>query len=167
MFSKSLLAQSRTLTASLKARNSLSSVVLSRHVSSGKLSMPLQWQRSLSTSLALRNDESRYEERGSRYEERGSRFEERGSKPRGFRRPVVPSGTLYIGNLPYSITEEELRQSFMEFGEIVRLSLGVFLRAASKYLREVLTGRTRCRDHARGYEPGVRPHSIFQRGRGE
>jgi len=110
MFSKSLLAQSRTLAASLKARNSLSSVVLSRHVSSGKLSMPLQWQRSLSTSLALRNDESRYDERGS--------------KPRGFRRPVAPSGTLYIGNLPYSITEEELRQSFMEFGEIVRVSLG-------------------------------------------
>jgi nucleolin len=160
MFSKSLLAQSRTLTASLKARNSLSSVVLSRHVSSGKLSMPLQWQRSLSTSLALRNDESRYEERGSRYEERGS-------KPRGFRRPVVPSGTLYIGNLPYSITEEELRQSFMEFGEIVRVSLGVFLRASSKYLREILMGRARCRDHARGYEPGVRAHSIFQRGRGE
>ncbi|KAG0708379.1 hypothetical protein DFH29DRAFT_892200, partial [Suillus ampliporus] len=110
MFSKALLAQSRTLSVSLKARASLSSLALLRHASPGKLSMPLQWQRALSTSLTLRSDESRPGDRDSR--------------PRGFRRAVPPSGTIYIGNLPYSITEEELRQSFAEFGEIVRVSLG-------------------------------------------
>ncbi|KAG1733743.1 hypothetical protein EDB19DRAFT_1639481 [Suillus lakei] len=110
MFSNALLAQSRTLSVSLRARASLSSLVLLRHASPGKLSMPLQLQRALSTSLTLRDDESR--------------FGEQNSKPRGFRRSVPPSGTLYIGNLPYSITEEELRQSFAEFGEIVRVSLG-------------------------------------------
>lgn len=87
----------------------LSSLVLLRHANSGKVSMPLQWQRELSTSLVLRDDESRFGEN---------------SRPRGFRRSVPPSGTLYIGNLPYSITEEELRQSFAEFGEVVRASLG-------------------------------------------
>ncbi|KAG1838592.1 hypothetical protein DFJ58DRAFT_813825 [Suillus subalutaceus] len=110
MFSKALLAQSRTFSVSLGVRASLSSPVLLRHASSGKMSMPLQWQRALSTSLALRDDESR--------------FGGQNSKPRGFRRSVPPSGTLYIGNLPYSITEEELRQSFAEFGEVVRVSLG-------------------------------------------
>ncbi|KAG1740184.1 uncharacterized protein EDB91DRAFT_1133534 [Suillus paluster] len=110
MFSKALLAQSRTLSVSLKARASLSSLVLLRHASPGKLSMPLQWQRALSTSLALRNDEAWHGDRDS--------------KPRGFRRATPPSGTIYIGNLPYAITEEELRQSFAEFGEIVRVSLG-------------------------------------------
>lgn len=109
MFSKAI---SRTLSVSLRAHNSLPSAVLLRQVSFGKLSTPLQWQRTLSTSPALRYEESRYEDRSS--------------KPRGFRKPVAPSGTLFIGNLPYSITEEELRQSFMEFGEIVRVALGVF-----------------------------------------
>ncbi|KAG2127912.1 uncharacterized protein EDB93DRAFT_1096290 [Suillus bovinus] len=110
MFSKALLAQSRTLSVSLRARASPFSLALLRHANSGKLSMPSQWQRALSTSSALRDD--------------GSRFGDQNSKPRGFRRSVPPSGTLYIGNLPYSITEEELRQSFAEFGEIVRVSLG-------------------------------------------
>jgi nucleolin len=82
--------------------------------------MPLQWQRELSTSLVLRDDESRFGEN---------------SRPRGFRRSVPPSGTLYIGNLPYSITEEELRQSFAEFGEVVRASLGVFFCAGLKCSR--------------------------------
>ncbi|OAX37378.1 RNA-binding domain-containing protein [Rhizopogon vinicolor AM-OR11-026] len=102
--------------------------------------MSLQLQRGLSTSLALRSDESQYEDsparsfRNDRYEDRSSkprefrseesRYGDRDSKPRSFRRPVSPSGTLYIGNLPYAITEEELRQSFMEFGEIVRVTLG-------------------------------------------
>ncbi|KAG1853835.1 hypothetical protein C8R48DRAFT_661202 [Suillus tomentosus] len=110
MFSKALLAQSRMFSVSLGARASHSSLALLRHASSGKVSMPLQWQRALSTSVALRDEESR--------------FGDQNSKSRGFRRSVPPSGTLYIGNLPYSITEEELRQSFSEFGEIVRVSLG-------------------------------------------
>ncbi|KAG1775710.1 hypothetical protein EV702DRAFT_1180266 [Suillus placidus] len=110
MFSKALLAQSRTFSVTLRTHASFSSLALLRHASSGKVSMPLQWQRALSTSLTLRDDEPR--------------FGEQNSKPRGFRRSVPPSGTLYIGNLPYSITEDELRQSFAEFGEIVRVSLG-------------------------------------------
>ncbi|KAG2131685.1 hypothetical protein DEU56DRAFT_902485 [Suillus clintonianus] len=118
MFSKALLAQSRTLSVSLKARASLSPLVLLRHASPGKLSMPLQWQRSLSTSLALRDDESWPSDRSS--------------KPRGFRRNVSPSGTLYVGNLPYSVTEDELRQSFAEFGEIVRVSLGTSAEGMSR-----------------------------------
>lgn len=112
MFSKALLAQSRTFSVSLRARASLSSLALLRHASSGKVSMPLQWQRALSTSLVLRDDESQ--------------FGGQNSRQRGFRRSVPPSGTLYIGNLPYAITEEELRQCFEAFGEIVRVSLGVF-----------------------------------------
>src|SRR6267154_4415461 len=127
MFSKALLAQSRTLSVSLKARASFSSLVLLRHASPKKLSMPLQWQRALSTSLALRSEESRPDDYNP--------------KPRGFRRSNPPSGTIYIGNLPYSVTEEELRESFAEFGEIVRVALGVFFRAALVFLRKFLTVR--------------------------
>ncbi|MCP5420783.1 MAG: RNA-binding protein [Gammaproteobacteria bacterium] len=30
---------------------------------------------------------------------------------------------IYVGNLPYSITEEELRSSFSEFGEVSSVNL--------------------------------------------
>ncbi len=30
---------------------------------------------------------------------------------------------LYVGNLPYSVTEDQLRQSFGEFGEVSSVSL--------------------------------------------
>lgn len=162
MFSKSLLAQSRTLCASLKARNSLS-VVLLRHASSGKLSMPLQFQRTLSTSLALRSEESRYEDRSSR--------------SRGFRKPVAPSGTLYVGNLPYSITEDELRRAFSEFGEIVRVALGMFFFSPPSsfffsalrlgYFCELCLRVVRYRDNAGRDEPRVCAHSIFHCGGSE
>ncbi|KAG2078339.1 RNA-binding domain-containing protein [Suillus decipiens] len=118
MFSKALLAQSRTFSASLRARATLSSLALLPHASPGKVSTALQWHRALSTSLALHDDEPR--------------FGDRNSRQRGFRRNVPPSGTLYIGNLPFSITEEELRQSFAEFGEVVRVSLGTTPEGASR-----------------------------------
>lgn len=53
-----------------------------------------------------------------------SRFGGQNSKPRGFRRSVPPSGTLFVGNLPYAISEAELKECFASFGEIVRVSLG-------------------------------------------
>lgn len=30
---------------------------------------------------------------------------------------------IYVGQLPYSVTEEELREMFLEFGEVTKLNL--------------------------------------------
>jgi RNA recognition motif-containing protein len=41
-----------------------------------------------------------------------------------FRRSVPPSETLYVGNLPYSTDENELREKFSTFGELVDVRVG-------------------------------------------
>lgn len=38
-----------------------------------------------------------------------------------------PTDTIYVGSLPYTATEADLRQVFEPFGPLVRISIGMYL----------------------------------------
>jgi len=45
-----------------------------------------------------------------------------------FRRSIPPSSTVWIGNLPYSSDESELRDLFGTFGELRQVRIGELFR---------------------------------------
>lgn len=46
--------------------------------------------------------------------------------PLVYRKPMAPSKSVYIGNLPYSIDENEIHRLFSQYGQIEDIRLGVF-----------------------------------------
>ncbi|KAF8658422.1 hypothetical protein AX16_001973 [Volvariella volvacea WC 439] len=52
--------------------------------------------------------------------------------PRSFREPVPPSQNLYIGNIPYSVGEEELRELFSQYGQITSVRVAYTPEGESK-----------------------------------
>ena len=45
-----------------------------------------------------------------------------------FRKTVPPSSTLWIGNLPFSVDEGEIREIFDSLGQVVRIQIGTYTR---------------------------------------
>lgn len=41
-------------------------------------------------------------------------------------RPKSPTGTLFLGNLPYSTTDDELREVLSVYGPLSRIAIGLF-----------------------------------------
>lgn len=107
MFANVLRTQARNALASCRPRVSMTSVV-AQLVARRPAQAFLTVSRPLSTSRMVRND-----------------FE-----TNNFSRPAPlnkePTDTIYIGNLPFSVQEQDIREKFEVYGPIHSLRLGEY-----------------------------------------
>jgi hypothetical protein len=76
-------------------------------------------QRAFSFSRSL-SEGDRFRENSGRNSFRDRPFPRRRPPPG----PVIPQSTLHAGNLPFSATEDEVREMFESYGQIKRIRLG-------------------------------------------
>ncbi|EGO02896.1 hypothetical protein SERLA73DRAFT_176354 [Serpula lacrymans var. lacrymans S7.3] len=113
-FSKIIKAGLRVASVSQRARFSASLPAIT-HFQPLQSSSPLfSGRRFLSTSQPLREEYLREESEDGGLE-----------KGEGFKRKFPPAETLFVGNLPFAASEDDLRTIFSPFGNVKRVNIAV------------------------------------------